>query len=62
MLIRTVRMTLRPDALDHFLSLVDRSPSRIRSFPGCSRLDLWMDVSNPSVMTTATSYNGADSP
>ncbi len=41
MLIRLVRMTFRPDALEAFLALFDASAPQIRAFPGCRHLELW---------------------
>jgi quinol monooxygenase YgiN len=52
MLVRTVRMTFRPDRLDAFLALFRASAPRIRAFPGCHRLDLLADARYPNILTT----------
>ena len=52
MLIRTVRMTFRPDRLETFHALFRDTASRIRAAPGCRRLELWEDARFPNVLTT----------
>jgi quinol monooxygenase YgiN len=52
MLIRIVRMTFTPDAVDTFLAQFDASAPKIRAFPGCHHLELWRDVDDPHVCTT----------
>jgi len=52
MLIRIVRMTLRPDAIEKFLGYFDQSSGLIRQFPGCEHLELWQDADNPHILTT----------
>lgn len=52
MLIRIVRMTFHPDAVDAFLEQFDRAAPKIRGFPGCTHLELWEDVRFPNRCTT----------
>lgn len=52
MLIRIVRMTFAPDAVDSFLTQFDESAPQIRAFPGCHHLELWRDLEKPHVCTT----------
>jgi quinol monooxygenase YgiN len=52
MLIRTVRMTFRPEKLEVFIRLFSEVAPTIRSFPGCRRLELWQDVQCPHILTT----------
>ncbi len=52
MLIRVVRMTLQPDALQAFLAHFDAASPVIRRFPGCEHLELWQDVDAPNVITS----------
>jgi quinol monooxygenase YgiN len=52
MLVRLVRMTFRPDALDAFLDHFDRAAPQIRTFDGCAHLELWQDARFPNVCTT----------
>ncbi len=52
MLIRTVRMTFRPEEVDHFLSIFEASKEKIRHFEGCHHLTLWQDYHASNVFTT----------
>lgn len=56
MIVRIVRMTLLPDAVDSFLELYDRVSPDIRQRPGCHGLRLYRDVRWPSVLTTLSSW------
>ena len=61
MLIRTVRMTFRPDRLGEFLDEIFRpSAPKIRAFPGCLGLALWQDAAYPNVLTTFSHWADAD--
>lgn len=59
MIIRLVRMTLRPEAQAAFLEHFDASASEIRAFPGCTHLELWQDTRFPNILTT---YSHWESP
>ncbi|MDX1418590.1 MAG: antibiotic biosynthesis monooxygenase [Rubricoccaceae bacterium] len=52
MLIRTVRMTFRPDRLGDFLALFRASAPRIRAAPGCQHLALLEDARYPNILST----------
>ncbi len=52
MLIRIVRMTFRPGAVDTFLEHFDRVAPSIRAFGGCEHLELWQDLHAPTRCTT----------
>lgn len=60
MLIRIVRMTFRPDAVDTFLSHFDRAAPQIRSVDGCEHLALWQDADAPAIFTTHSHWTSAD--
>ena len=60
MLIRTVRMTFRPDRLDAFLAVFREARPRIAAAPGCRHLELWADARFPNVLTTYSHWDGAD--
>jgi quinol monooxygenase YgiN len=60
MLIRTVRMTFRPDALEAFAALFEAAAPRIRAFPGCRHLELWRDASYPNILTTYSHWSTAE--
>ncbi len=52
MLIRTVRMTFRPDRLDQFHDVFRATAEHIRAVDGCRHLELWEDTRFPNVLTT----------
>ena len=60
MLLRTVRMTFRPDRLDAFHALFRDARPRIRAVDGCLRLELWADVRFPNVLTTYSEWASAE--
>lgn len=60
MLLRTVRMTFRPDRLDDFLDLFREARPRIAAAPGCRHLELWQDARFPNVLTTFSHWDGPD--
>ncbi len=60
MLVRIVRMTFAPDAVDPFLERFDAAAPHIRSFPGCHHLELWRDADTPNVCTTYSHWASAE--
>lgn len=60
MLVRIVRMTFAPDAVDPFLDQFEDAAPRIRSFPGCRHLELWQDADATAVFTTHSHWTSAD--
>ncbi len=60
MLIRIVRMTFRPEALEAFMEIFDASSPKIRAFPGCAYLELWQDQHYPNILTTHSHWTGPD--
>ena len=59
MLLRTVRLVLRPDAVPAFLALFAETRARIAAAPGCRSLDLWQDARFPNVVTTVSTWDSA---
>ena len=59
MLIRTVRMTFRPDALAEFLAMFEAVSPTIRDFEGCRHLELWEDARYPNILTTYSHWDSA---
>ena len=57
MLLRTVRMTFRPDRLADFLDLFRDARPRIAAAPGCRHLELWEDARFPNVLTTFSHWD-----
>ena len=60
MLIRLVRMTFRPDAVDAFRALFADSAPHIRAADGCRRLELWEDAAYPNILTTCSHWRDAE--
>lgn len=60
MLVRIVRMTFRPDAVDTFLTHFDDAAPRIRSFAGCRYLELWRDAETPHAFATHSHWTDAE--
>ena len=60
MLIRIVRMTFHPEALEAFMEIFDTSAPKIRAFPGCEHLELWQDQHYPNILTTHSHWTGPD--
>ena len=60
MLLRTVRMTFRPDRLDAFLALFAAARPRIAAAPGCRHLELWQDARFPNVLSTYSEWDNAE--
>ena len=56
MLLRTVRMTFRPDAVAPFLALFREARPKISAADGCEALALWADPRYPNVLTTVSTW------
>ena len=52
MLIRIVRMTFQPEAVEAFLQVFDESKEKIRNFPGCQHLELHKDYTADHIFST----------
>lgn len=52
MINRLVKMTFRPDAVDHFLEVFSQHNSSIRQVEGCHHLELWQDENDPNTFFT----------
>ena len=60
MLIRTVRMTLRTEAVPAFLEMFEDVRTQIRAFPGCRHLELWQDEKFPNIFTSYSHWQSAE--
>lgn len=60
LLIRTVRMVFRPDAVPAFLDLFEATAPRIRAHTGCRHLELWEDLRYPNVLSTYSVWDGEE--
>jgi len=52
MLIRIVRMTFQEDKVKDFLEVFAESKEKIKSFEGCSHLELLKDYHSPNIYLT----------
>ncbi len=53
-------MTIAPRHVDDFLEMFRATCDHIRSFPGCTHLELWRDYRYPNVLTTYSVWTGKD--
>lgn len=60
MLVRVVKMTFREDAIDTFRQLFESRKQQIRSFEGCTHLELWQDRMHPTIFFTYSHWIDAD--
>ena len=52
MLTRIVKMEFKPEEISLFQSNFNKAKKKIRSFPGCSFLELYQDKHDPSIFFT----------
>jgi quinol monooxygenase YgiN len=52
MLVRIVKMTFKEDAVENFKSFFEERKEKIRSFRGCTHLELWQDNMQPNIFFT----------
>ncbi len=52
MIVRIVQMTFREGAVNDFVALFEERKQTIRSFTGCTHLELWQDSKQPNVFFT----------
>jgi hypothetical protein len=61
MIKRIVKLTFRPDAVEEFLHEVfEPSKARIRAFPGCQRMELLRQTSQPNVLFTLSQWDSEE--
>lgn len=60
MIIRIVKLTFKPETVEDFLTIFAASKERIRSFPGCSHLELLRDLEKPEVFFTYSYWQAAE--
>jgi quinol monooxygenase YgiN len=56
MLVRMVKMTFRQDAVDVFKVFFDERKEKIRSFEGCTHLELWQDDHDQNIFFTYSNW------
>jgi len=52
MIVRIVQMTFRADSINDFTDLFEVRKQTIRSFRGCTHLELWQDSAHANVFFT----------
>ena len=60
-MIRIVKLTFREDTVDSFMEIFNESKNKIRSFPGCQRLELLHDINNPNIFFTYSYWDKSTS-
>lgn len=60
MLIRIVRMTFRPEEVQHFLDNFEANKEKIRNFPGCRHLELWQDENQKNIFMTYSHWDAEE--
>jgi heme-degrading monooxygenase HmoA len=51
-ILRLVRMVFREEKISDFLEMFEERKSTIRSFPGCSHLELWRETGQANAFFT----------
>ncbi|REG90588.1 putative quinol monooxygenase [Algoriphagus antarcticus] len=60
MLIRIVRMTFKPEAVEDFLENFHVNKKSIRNFPGCQHLELWQDENEKNIFLTHSHWESEE--
>ncbi|WPR74162.1 antibiotic biosynthesis monooxygenase family protein [Algoriphagus sp. NG3] len=60
MLIRIVRMTFRPEAVEDFLENFNTHKNAIRNFSGCQHLELWQDENDKNIFLTHSHWESEE--
>lgn len=56
-MIRIVKMKFKPEAVDTFEATFKVYKDRIRQQAGCTHLDLWQDINDPTIFFTHSHWN-----
>jgi len=57
MIIRIVQMTFKQEHIKEFTDLFSERKQTIRSFPGCTHLELWQDSDDETIFFTYSIWN-----
>ena len=60
MITRIVRMEFHPDRVDDFLKVFEANKNRIAGYPGCLRLELHRNISEPQTLYTISRWISED--
>ncbi|CAN5172021.1 antibiotic biosynthesis monooxygenase [soil metagenome] len=61
MIVRIVKLTFRPDAVDDFIGVFNGVKSRIEAVPGCQSLRLYRDAQQENVFFTYSDWDNEES-
>ncbi len=59
-IIRIVRLSFRSEKVDDFLQIYENSKNKIRSFKGCTHLELMRDTTYYNVFYTYSKWDSAE--
>ncbi len=57
MLVRIVKMIIKPEEISSFKDMFDAKKEHIRNFPGCQFLELYQDKNTKSIFFTYSYWN-----
>lgn len=60
MIVRIVQMTFRQECIEEFITLFEARKQTIRSFEGCTHLELWQDSKHPNVFFTYSHWQSEE--
>lgn len=61
MIVRIVKMTFKPEHLEHFINEVfEHSKKHIRNFDGCTHLELHQDAAHKNILYTYSIWENED--
>jgi len=60
MIVRIVKMTFEPNLVEEFLKVFEISKEKIRSFEGCTHLELMNDVNHSNIYFTYSYWRSED--
>ena len=60
MILRIVQMTFQQDKVTDFMALFQARRATIRSFAGCTHLELWRDTVHENVFFTYSNWDSED--
>lgn len=60
MIKRIVKMSFEPHKIDTFKAIFKSNSKHIKSFPGCSHVELLQDQNNPSIFFTYSLWENED--
>jgi heme-degrading monooxygenase HmoA len=59
-MLRIVKMTFKPDAIEDFTQIFEASKPLIEDFPGCQGVDLMQDINDRHIIMTHSTWDGPE--